>query len=125
MVLTKNTRLKMLFFTAIYSVYSANQCFSFVKYFSNIVPSSRLNNFPVRRIAYKIGILCAQIGFFWMGVNSLIICAGSIYSIVNRHSIFDNSNSFFMKALILSHKVALGVIVMSLPFGLYAREWQF
>ena len=85
--------------------------------------AEKLNAFPSRKTAYKIGILCIQAGFFWMGANSLAVCGGSIYSMITGEAVLAAS-SLFMKSLVASNALGLGTLVIALPFVLYARAWQ-
>lgn len=85
--------------------------------------AEKLSAFPSRKTAYKIGILCIQVGFFWMGANSLVACGGSVYSMITGENVLAAS-SLFMKTLVTSSKLSLGMHGIALSFVFYARAWQ-
>ncbi len=113
--------------TFLMTVASGSMAYSFFNVSSSLKNTREiaesLRAFPDRQAAYKIGILGERAGFFWAGLNSLATCAGSIYSMFTGYPVFATS-SLFMKTLIASSTLSLGVLVISFLPVLYARAWQ-
>lgn len=106
------------------SAFTAYMFFNFSKSFDKCTSiAEKLNTSPNRKTAYKIGIFFIQTGFFWMGINSLAVSGGSIYSMATGQFVFANS-SLFMRTLVVSSALSFGMIAISFPFTLYARAWQ-